>query len=77
MAQQYFEKHDIQGLMDNLVKQMAKECPEDPKQWLASKLGGAHTCNEPSVVYENGHPAWQNPSCMQGAKITKNHHVLP
>jgi len=37
----YFEKHSVEQLFDDLVKELAIAKPEDPKAWLAARFGGA------------------------------------
>jgi len=66
MAESYFEKNDIQGLMDQLVKQLAVEQPTYPAEWLATQLNPLAQPCETSVT-ENGHPKWFNPAAMKGA----------
>lgn len=67
MASEYFSQHEIQGMLDGLVKKLAVEQPEDPSVWLASQLGGFPCA--PATELLNGHPTWYNPACMTGADI--------
>ena len=68
MAEEYFAQHDIQGMLDKLVKDLAESRPDDPKEFIAQALGNVlcQPCDQEYFV-ENNHPKWFNPAAMKGA----------
>ena len=69
MAEQYFAQHDIQGLLDGIVKELAEKKPDDPKAFITEKLGATFRCipcDEEPYYMEKGHPKWYNPALMPG-----------
>merc|ERR1712166_716541 len=82
-AEQYFADHNIEGMLNELVRKLAKECPADPSKWIGEQLmGAAQQLNETQcmpcekTICENGHPKWFNPAATADHEKAPQLHIF-
>ena len=75
-AEQYFADHNIEGMLNDVVRKLAKECPADPSKWIgeqlmgaAQQLNGTQCLPCEKTICENGHPKWFNPAATAGVSL--------